>query len=441
MLHHSAKLYLREVLSGGGDLRMIERCVGIPERRACTAERERELCAGWDEVVLEGALGEVRPDVSLRRAGVDVALLEVYVRHAVEAGKGEALRTAGIPWTEVDARWVLGIDPDGPLWTPAVPLQVRTWGPGRWTCEACEAWRRAQEEAERRAAAAAEKREAELQRRMDAREEAQKAAQARMLELVRAREAERRREAVRRARGVRWGCALDYYSVHGSWYRRYHVYLWAWEEAGEIHAGLVKCREGGEAETDWLGGVGVRGGAREEVLARLKAAFSGMIREMERYGDRVERSRWMDPERLQGGLGPRRHNWNGEAWVPRHPRVPPLVFPPPPEPPMSYQAPIAGRNEPVPVAGWTREVEIGRVRPAPRAVLWVRAKLSVDTEGRWLVVGGWDNVTSRVVERGWDPLRLRDRVESYLITEMEQRWRASVFTVSPWVEREEAGSS
>lgn len=71
---------------------------------------------------MESAIPSVRADVMLFREGVEVAAVEVYAHHTVDAEKGAKYRRLGLPWIEVPARGV--ISDAGIGWSVDKPLPV-----------------------------------------------------------------------------------------------------------------------------------------------------------------------------------------------------------------------------------------------------------------------------------------------------------------------------
>lgn len=70
---------------------------------ACRREAPLDLAATGDAAVTEGAVGALRADVLVLRAGRPALALEVLVTHAVGAAKAAALAEAGVPALEIDA--------------------------------------------------------------------------------------------------------------------------------------------------------------------------------------------------------------------------------------------------------------------------------------------------------------------------------------------------
>jgi hypothetical protein len=71
---------------------------------SCRSVTPRDLALEGDAAVAEGAVGPLRADVLVLRAGLPALALEVKVTHAVDPGKEAALAAAGVPAVEVDAR-------------------------------------------------------------------------------------------------------------------------------------------------------------------------------------------------------------------------------------------------------------------------------------------------------------------------------------------------
>lgn len=77
---------------------MLSRCP------ACRRSAPVDLAAVGDAAVPEGAVGPLRADVLVIRAGRPALALEVKVTHAVDPEKEDALAAVSIPGIEVDAR-------------------------------------------------------------------------------------------------------------------------------------------------------------------------------------------------------------------------------------------------------------------------------------------------------------------------------------------------
>lgn len=79
---------------------------------SCRRVTPLDLACAGDAAVAEGAVGPLRADVLVLRAGRPALAIEVKVTHAVEPEKEAALLAAGVPAVEVDARepW----EQDGP---------------------------------------------------------------------------------------------------------------------------------------------------------------------------------------------------------------------------------------------------------------------------------------------------------------------------------------
>lgn len=101
-LHYNAKerlLWLcRQAFQGELGVTLLVRCA------TCRRLDQRDLAALGDAAATEGAVGTLRADVLVTRAGRPALALEVLVTHAVDACKEAALAAAGVPAVEVDAR-------------------------------------------------------------------------------------------------------------------------------------------------------------------------------------------------------------------------------------------------------------------------------------------------------------------------------------------------
>lgn len=101
-LHFNTKerlLWLcRQAFLGQLAVTLLVRCA------TCRRLDQRELAALGDAAATEGAVGALRADVLVTRAGRPALALEVLVTHAVDACKEAALASAGVPAVEVDAR-------------------------------------------------------------------------------------------------------------------------------------------------------------------------------------------------------------------------------------------------------------------------------------------------------------------------------------------------
>jgi hypothetical protein len=102
VLHLDAKERLlalcAEAFSGARRVVLRARCP------ACRRPGPLDLAALGDAAVSEGAVGLLRADVLVTRAGAPALALEVRVAHAVPPEKEAALAAASVPWLEVDAR-------------------------------------------------------------------------------------------------------------------------------------------------------------------------------------------------------------------------------------------------------------------------------------------------------------------------------------------------
>jgi predicted RNA-binding Zn-ribbon protein involved in translation (DUF1610 family) len=101
-LHFNAKQRLLalagEAFAGTRRVTLLTRCAG------CRRPAPRLLADQGDGAVAEGAVGTLRADVLLTRAGAPSLALEVLVTHAVETAKEAALAACGVPAVEIDAR-------------------------------------------------------------------------------------------------------------------------------------------------------------------------------------------------------------------------------------------------------------------------------------------------------------------------------------------------
>ncbi|WP_059437819.1 competence protein CoiA family protein [Anaeromyxobacter sp. PSR-1] len=128
--------------------RLLALCADAFERRrtvtvlarcpSCRRLAPRDLAAEGDAAAAEGAVGPLRADVLVLRAGSPALAIEVLVTHAVEAEKEAALAAAGVPAVEIDAReeWERA-EPDGAV--AIVPVRSL----GFPACPACAAGARA----------------------------------------------------------------------------------------------------------------------------------------------------------------------------------------------------------------------------------------------------------------------------------------------------------
>jgi len=107
---------------------------------ACRRPAPRDLGALGDAAASEGAVGTLRADVLVTRAGAPALALEVRVAHAVPPEKEAALAAAALPWIEIDAREEWEREMDG-----AVELACARSG-GFPPCEACAALARTEAE-------------------------------------------------------------------------------------------------------------------------------------------------------------------------------------------------------------------------------------------------------------------------------------------------------
>jgi len=125
-LHFNTKEALlalcREAFSGARRVTLLTRCA------ACLRADPRDLASLGDQAVTEGAVGLLRADVLVRRAGAPALALEVLVTHAVDAAKEAALASAGIPAVEIDARDEWQRETPGPASAPVEVVCERTLG-------------------------------------------------------------------------------------------------------------------------------------------------------------------------------------------------------------------------------------------------------------------------------------------------------------------------
>lgn len=131
--------------------RLLALCAEAFERRravtvlarcpACRRLAPRDLGSEGDAAAAEGAVGTLRADVLVLRAGRPALALEVRVTHAVDVEKEAALAAAGVPAVEIDAREAWEREgPDGAV--EIAPLRSL----GFPACPACVARARAEED-------------------------------------------------------------------------------------------------------------------------------------------------------------------------------------------------------------------------------------------------------------------------------------------------------
>ncbi|WP_242395207.1 competence protein CoiA family protein [Anaeromyxobacter oryzisoli] len=87
-----------EAFAGVRRVTLLTRCP------SCRRLAPRDLAGEGDGAVGEGAVGPLRADVLVTRAGAPRLALEVLVTHAVEPEKEAALAAAAVPAAEIDAR-------------------------------------------------------------------------------------------------------------------------------------------------------------------------------------------------------------------------------------------------------------------------------------------------------------------------------------------------
>jgi hypothetical protein len=405
-LHTNAKLYLRWVLQDAPHIRYVARCSGVRAGRPCAEASEREFASGWNEVAVERDVGELRGDVVLLQGGHVAGVLEVFVSHAVGARKAEEFSRLQVPWVEVDARWLLGIAAGASPWTAASPLVARAWGTQRWLCAACAAPTSPRTPGSPDAWRGVSQADADAAARFAA-------AQA--------------RDARRRNGTARWGYVIDYFGRGGD-YRRYHFLLCEYDDPDEGPGAGVLRRH----DQRWLDGWVIRTDAAEARRA-AHGAVKRWIEWLTAYGDRVERTGWIDAARLcDGSLSSPRHRWDPDTrrWVPQQLGIEALVFTPcTPSPEPSRPAEIVQPSRRSPPRGWRRPAQIGGTLPAQLVHVWCR--MSPTAHG-WTVAGGWDGSGTEVSEGGYDALVIRERIGSALVVSLEQREQCSVFWVADW---------
>jgi hypothetical protein len=115
----------------------------------CRRAGPRDLGALGDAAEAEGAIGALRADVLVSRAGRPALAVEVRVTHALDPEKEAALAAAGVPAVEVDAEaeW----EREGPAGPEVVPARSLGFPP----CAACAAGARADRDREAGGEAAA----------------------------------------------------------------------------------------------------------------------------------------------------------------------------------------------------------------------------------------------------------------------------------------------
>ncbi|HET6437508.1 MAG TPA: competence protein CoiA family protein [Anaeromyxobacter sp.] len=151
-LHQDAKERLlelvHEAMAGQRRVRVVARC---PE---CRRPSPLDVGGLGDTAEQEGAVGALRADVLIRAGGRPALAIEVRVTHAVEPDKEAALRAAGVPAVEVDAReeWEGPLAAGGHILTRAEAKDgvdiVCSRGFGLLPCSSCRARARALEERE-----------------------------------------------------------------------------------------------------------------------------------------------------------------------------------------------------------------------------------------------------------------------------------------------------
>ncbi len=139
-LHMNTKLHLAKVLESLQVLRVSEPCArsGYRQSRGCEGAHTLEWVSGWDQVAVELSLGSRRPDITLLRDGLPMALIEVHATNAVDDAKASDLLALGSKWLEVHAAPSI-YSGDSP-WDGTEPLEGKLGGlENPWTCGPCRA--------------------------------------------------------------------------------------------------------------------------------------------------------------------------------------------------------------------------------------------------------------------------------------------------------------
>lgn len=140
-LHLNAKYHLFQELRTGLPLYVYNRCKGVNEHGCKHRSKEKNLLfRDWDEVALEYPMGGFRSDIALLKNSIPVAIIEIYVTHAIDREKEKLLKEVSLPWIEIDASDIL---PDGVKknnWSIDYPIVYKRINVGsihEWVCDKC----------------------------------------------------------------------------------------------------------------------------------------------------------------------------------------------------------------------------------------------------------------------------------------------------------------
>lgn len=150
-LHFNTKVRIGELLNKlAGDQRVL--WVEQACKRECGNTRRKRWMQGWDRSEVEYSVQPIRPDISLLKEGRVIAVIEVFVSHAVDAQKATRFAENGIQWIEVRASDLGDWQPGEPLpylrlhpnpfeWQLGEPLPYLRLYPTPsdwWECQQCQ---------------------------------------------------------------------------------------------------------------------------------------------------------------------------------------------------------------------------------------------------------------------------------------------------------------
>lgn len=132
-LHINAVAHLCSQLATVTGIEITERCQGGRNGRTCSRTITKQWPPRWSFATAERQLGRIRPDITLTRAGIAVAAVEVFVSSSVDGRKAKQLEAIQLPWIEVHAKDVM----DSVPWTARRPLSVRQSN-SKFLCQWCQ---------------------------------------------------------------------------------------------------------------------------------------------------------------------------------------------------------------------------------------------------------------------------------------------------------------
>jgi hypothetical protein len=138
--HFNAKRHIAHELQNAKILLAYQYCNGYKDSNLdCKANPfEVVVAEEWDEVIVEGAVGNYKADVLIKKDDKPILVIEVFHSHRIEKEKAESLINQNIPWIEVDVSEILGID----AWTKDKPLIPKDrkyfYNSKNWFCSKCQ---------------------------------------------------------------------------------------------------------------------------------------------------------------------------------------------------------------------------------------------------------------------------------------------------------------